>query len=428
VTTVIEIMISFFDSLICIYFIMRFNRSKWFENPSTIIALFVLFFATVAGDKFLPGFSIISTLILFAITIVYAVIICKGHYIKAILSACIYKIAYILLSSLLYMVISSIISDFDSLMQGSSEFTRYIYVLLHKILLIAILQIFTNLFNAESLSDVKTGILTFLISIVTVVGLGASMTIISATNGETYKTQIIVLICSYIAVNIGLYVLVSQVQKLQKNKYELKLLYEKMNFHEEKYEESLAVWTNVRKMQHDMKQHLIVMRGQLTDGDIEGCRNYINNLIPKVEHIGRQVRTDNPILDYLLNSKLHASDEVEISVMGTVPDLSDISDADLTCLMGNIFDNAIEAVTGLEKKRIDLLFTQQNSNRIIICMNTISESVLAKGKNLVSTKSDYGNHGYGHLIVEKIVSDHNGIIDYFEEQGMFGVQIVLPVK
>ena len=37
-----------------------------------------------------------------------------------------------------------------------------------------------------------------------------------------------------------------------------------------------------------------------------------------------------------------------------------------------------------------------------------------------------GSSGYGHKIVEKIVKDHRGMIDYFEEGDMFGVQIILP--
>jgi hypothetical protein len=35
-------------------------------------------------------------------------------------------------------------------------------------------------------------------------------------------------------------------------------------------------------------------------------------------------------------------------------------------------------------------------------------------------------HGYGTKIVKRIVSDYRGMVDYFEEFGMFGVQIVLP--
>lgn len=96
--------------------------------------------------------------------------------------------------------------------------------------------------------------------------------------------------------------------------------------------------------------------------------------------------------------------------------------------MGNILDNAIEAIAPLERKKIELLFLKQNSNRVIICKNTIAESVLAKNKDLNSTKTADGTHGYGHIIINKIVQDYNGMVEYFEEDGMFGVQVILPMK
>ena len=142
--------------------------------------------------------------------------------------------------------------------------------------------------------------------------------------------------------------------------------------------------------------------------------------------ISKLIRSDNTILDYLINSKLCALKNTRVVISGSIGDLSDIRDADLACLMGNILDNAIEAVAQVEEKRIELLFSKQNANRIIICKNTIKESVLENNRELRTTKRSGGSHGWGHQIVEKIVSDYHGMIDYFEEFGMFGVQIILP--
>lgn len=43
-----------------------------------------------------------------------------------------------------------------------------------------------------------------------------------------------------------------------------------------------------------------------------------------------------------------------------------------------------------------------------------------------STKASGDAHGLGHQIVERIVADYHGMIEYFEEYDMFGVQIILP--
>ena len=43
-----------------------------------------------------------------------------------------------------------------------------------------------------------------------------------------------------------------------------------------------------------------------------------------------------------------------------------------------------------------------------------------------STKDLPEWHGIGHQIVETTVKKYSGLIDYFEDGEMFGVQIVLP--
>ena len=200
-----------------------------------------------------------------------------------------------------------------------------------------------------------------------------------------------------------------------------------MAFEEARHNDASAVWDNVRKVQHDMKQHLTVMSGYLEQNEGDECQAYIQSLLPEIDQMGKLIRSDNAVLDYLINSKLCSLKNTRVIISGSVGGLSDIRDADLACLMGNILDNAIEAVEQVDEKRIELLFSKQNDNRIIICKNTVKESVLKNNPDLRSTKPSGDSHGWGHQIVEKIVSDYHGMIDYFEEFGMFGVQIIIPV-
>ena len=167
----------------------------------------------------------------------------------------------------------------------------------------------------------------------------------------------------------------------------------------------------------------------MENNDIDTCKEYLNNLLPVAGNIGNLITSDNKSLDYLINSKLAPLKDTKIVISGSIGDLSDIKEFDLVCLIGNVLDNAIEALEKIQSpfdKRIELLFIRQNSNRIIICKNTIDGSVLSTNKELKTTKQSKDAHGYGTKIISKIVSDYNGMVDYFEEFNMFGVQIVLP--
>lgn len=424
---VIETAASLFDSILCIYFITKFNHAGFRRNKFWIPFTIVYFIFTLISDKYLPGFSIVTSFVLLAISFIYALLVSKKNWIRPVLSVCIYKVSLILLSSIIYLVCSIVINDFELLMQGSDYIGRYMCIILHKISLFAVLELTLFLFKADSSLDIKNGILTFLFTLITIIGLGATMATTAIPNIQEIQLQILIITLSFVASNIFLYFMISQIQKLQRAKYKLKLLEDKTHFEEARYNDANAIWTNIKKVQHDIKQHLTVINNYLDDEKIKECQEYIEELFPNVEHMGSLIRSDNIILDYLINSKLCPLKNTQVVISGSIGSLSDIKNSDLACLLGNILDNAIEAVEQTEDKRIELLFTRQNSNRIIICKNTIKQSVLNTNKELQSTKESQDSHGYGHQIVEKIVSDYHGMICYFEESDMFGVQILLPI-
>ena len=421
-----ELCTSLFDSVLYIYFILRYNGVSFRTSKLTVPAILLLFGVTVLGDHLLPGFSTLISITLFLIATSFSLWVSKKNKLRAIIASCIYEISFILLSSLLYMTMSMFLNDFDQLMQGSSGLGRYIYVLLHKIALFTTLHLVLRIFRAENLKNIWNGVLAFVFSLTTMFGLWATMYMVATPDGDIFKTQILIIVLSFILVNVLLYILLYQIQRLEKTKYELKLLEEKIAFEETRYNDASAIWNNVRKVQHDMKQHLVVMAGFLEQEEPKKCQEYIDSLLPEVDQIGKLVRSNNAVLDYLINSKLCALKDTRIVISGSIGDLSDIRDIDLACLIGNILDNAIEALSNVSEKRIELLFSVQNDNRVIICKNTINESVLKNNRELRSTKTSGDSHGWGHQIVAKIVSDYHGMVDYFEEFGMFGVQIILP--
>lgn len=252
-----------------------------------------------------------------------------------------------------------------------------------------------------------------------------------AVTAGLYKTHPIscyLLLVTYVLINICVYILINRVKKLEKQRYELQLLNDHYKYQQDKYLEAVSVWNNIRKVQHDIKNHLIAIKGELDSNKFDECKQYVDLLIPQTENMGKLIQSDNTILDYLINSKLCSLENTQIIVSGVVGDLSDISDGDLVSIFGNIIDNAVEAVNGLTEKRIELLFNRHEDNRIIVCKNTIENSVLQNNSELKTTKKDYASHGLGHIIVEETVHKLGGMIEYSEDSDMFVVQIILPIK
>lgn len=230
-----------------------------------------------------------------------------------------------------------------------------------------------------------------------------------------------------VLINILVFSLYVYLQKLRHGSYEADLLAEKKRFEENRHSDAEAIWENVRKVRHDIKQHLTILSGYLEDNEIEKCKDYLSDLLGNIDRMGNLLKSENRVLDYLINSKLCGPTDTEVVISGSVGDLSDIADADLASIVGNLLDNAVEAVAEAAEKRIELHFAMQNSNRILVCKNTVKASVLSDNPDLLSTKGGGTHLGLGTHIIRETVTKYHGMIDFFEDHEMFCVQIVLPM-
>lgn len=419
---------SLFDSILAVFFITKFNHERFKNNNYWLPAILVIFVYTIISDKFLPGFNTLSTVLFLTFYVIYALIVSKKQYVRAILSAFIFEITLALLSSVIYLIISMLINDFTSALQGADNHVRHVYLVVHKVSLFAITKLILHVFKADESLDVKNGMLSFSFSLTTIIGLASVMYLSAIVHDNNAQFLVLIITVAFIFANVLLYILIGQLLKLQHNKYRVKLLEEKLEFERSKYNDATAIWTNIRKVQHDMKQHLTIIKGHLDTGEYDECRIYLQKLIPNDENVGNVIKSENKIIDYMINSKLGNLCDTEIVISGSIGDLSDIDELDLASLLGNILDNAVEAIEKVKEKRIELFFYRQNMNRVIICKNTINGSVLKTNKELKSTKPQGDSHGYGTSIVSKIVDKYNGLIEYYEEFDMFGVQICIPTR
>lgn len=422
---VFELFASFFDCFITYFFITKFNYVKSKNNLSFYISLLISFSFQIFSDIFLSKQPVLVSTIQFCIALIYALKISKAHKIRAVISVCIIKVTLIALSSSLFYLYGIIFNDFESLLLDSTNSSRYVYVVTHKVLLFMFAFLILKYTNREEAENLLSGILTFLFSSITVAGLGVSISITLYNNPDQIDKKIFFISFVFLILNILLYIMLSLLSALQKKNFELKLHSEIMAFESEKYQEALSIWNQSEKIRHDIRHHLSVLSGMLDNEDISGCKKYIRSFVVNTQSNSKFTNSGNSVIDYLISSKLSPLESTEIIVTGTVPSLIDIEDSDLASLIGNILDNAIEAQDRLQHKRIELSFSSQHENRFILCKNSIIDSVLNSNADLKTTKIE-PHHGYGCQIIAEIVKKYGGFVRYFEDNGMFCVQIRLP--
>ena len=136
------------------------------------------------------------------------------------------------------------------------------------------------------------------------------------------------------------------------------------------------------------------------------------------------------MVDAILNSKLSLIQEKKIAVDATavVPGNIAISGIDLSILIGNLLDNAMEACMQIpqESDRFIRIYIDIVKKQLYISVtNSMAGKAKKTGGTFLSTKQ--GNHGFGLLRIDSIVSKYNGYLNRQSENGIFATEVMLPL-
>lgn len=190
-----------------------------------------------------------------------------------------------------------------------------------------------------------------------------------------------------------------------------------------------ALHENVRRIKHDMKNHLMVIASYLNGGDYDSARTYTSQILDKLNAVHSYIETGNSLLNHILNEKLNKAREKGISVKAEIENLSfaKMESLDFSALLSNILDNAIEACASEKSPGIEVVISQRRGYETILVKNKISDSVLAANPELSTTKADGASHGMGIPQIRAITAKYEGMCDFYEEDSYFCACAFIPV-
>lgn len=202
-------------------------------------------------------------------------------------------------------------------------------------------------------------------------------------------------------------------------------------FHEELQE----MYDRQRKLRHDVKNHLQVMWGLLTNEQYEALAAYLKEVSAAQEASEQIIQSGHPIVDIVLNSKISLASRrgIEIKVQEAVyPSGLMLEGMDLTALLSNLLDNAIEAVERINDeervKAISVTIGPRKNYFMIRIINPTDGKVKfdEQANRWISTKNTPG-HGLGISIVEDIVKKYDGLMQLDHRDDTFTVRVLLPI-
>lgn len=401
-------------------FISKYSKSVCYISSILIHILLGLIYQL--------GIVYLNAILLVTLYCAFFVILYQNKISSSIFHAVIFIIV-MFASEILVMGIGSFFySDFNAM---DKELSAYIYVIisskiLYFIIIMAIMKI-AQKNKSENQNDKYFWALFILpfSSILMILSFRymAYDTVLSTEMNTMWIVSSILVLFS----NIVVFIIYEYSQKNAAELYDLKAA----NIQEEqdkKYYDLIESSNNeMRGFAHDIKNHLI----QISNIEKpEEVRLYIDSLVNEVDKFSYTGISKNKMLDLIISKYIRICERksIKFEVDTKTSNLTYINDVDLSTLMNNLLDNAIESAAKSKGGFVQLRIFSRNAqfDGIIIRNTCIQEPKEVNGK-LQTTKRNKKLHGLGISNINRIIKKYNAVYDwkYDSDNNVFETDIAL---
>lgn len=195
------------------------------------------------------------------------------------------------------------------------------------------------------------------------------------------------------------------------------------------YREVDNMYRQIRGWRHDYRNHIQTMKAFAAVEDWDAIRRCLDLLDEDLNTVDSVIKTGNPMTDAVFNSKisLARARKIEVIADARIPVRLKSSEIDLCCIIGNLFDNAIEASMKLpEGQRVIRVYMDMRNTQLYISFTNFTDGKKLKKEGNLFRSSKGAGHGFGLVRIDSIVERLDGYISRNSEEGAFTTEILLP--
>ena len=202
----------------------------------------------------------------------------------------------------------------------------------------------------------------------------------------------------------------------------------------QRLEEAENFYGSIRKVRHEMKNHMANIKGLAETGQYGEIDEYVQRMDASMQALEYKYATGNAVTDVIINDKWRKAEkagirfEVDFRYDGEIPVF------DLGIILDNLLDNAIEACEKLEqgkgfirlalkKRKQFLLLTVENSFDGIVSMG--KESSFPHTTKQSACPEIVTEHGIGLKNVHDIAERYYGGVNIKVKKDIFYVTVML---
>lgn len=182
-----------------------------------------------------------------------------------------------------------------------------------------------------------------------------------------------------------------------------------------------------RKQRHDLRHHLLTLQGLWENGETAKARDYLTRYLDNAGSLQIKTFCSNPIINMLAShySSLAAERGITLTAHISVPDALSVQDTDLSVLIGNLLENALDAADRApeEHRSIQLNMLCRGKMIVITVDNGFDGVIQKEGERYLSIKP--GHQGLGLQILQEIAEKYGGGAEFTYDNLTFHSSVML---
>ena len=181
---------------------------------------------------------------------------------------------------------------------------------------------------------------------------------------------------------------------------------------------------------HDMRHHLMLIRGLANEGNIQKIQEYISAVHNDINAMTPVRYCENDTVNLILSAfETRAKKEGVILIPDIIlGDIPYVSDTELCSLFSNALENAInaaKAVTDKNQRKVCVRALIKSGKLIISIKNAYAGKLELDGELPKSQRRDVG-HGFGLKSIISVIERHSGLYSIETEGGIFVLKLMIP--
>lgn len=180
---------------------------------------------------------------------------------------------------------------------------------------------------------------------------------------------------------------------------------------------------------HDMRHHLNVIHGFLSAGNPEQALAYIRKAQDSIDALCIKRYCENDTMNLVCSSFQEKAERmgIALTIRAQLPRELPLSDPELCAIVSNALENALHAAAHpeLPQKWAELYCGIRHGKLLLEVKNPYTGAIPMEDGLPVTTEP---GHGFGCRSIRSIVLQHQGLYTFSPENGIFTLQIVLPLS